>query len=95
METEELKNEPLSIYGYGIVAFFKLMESLIKSLLLITICIAIPQIFGNIWLPMSDINPSFQIYDASLANSGYSYVNRILIPSYINSLYVVCDRTII
>jgi hypothetical protein len=29
----------------------------------------------------------------TLANSGYSYINRILVPIYSDKVYIYCDKT--
>lgn len=46
------------IYGYGVVAQFKLMRTLITCLLFISVFIAFPQIVGYIWLPVDNIMDS-------------------------------------
>lgn len=93
-DDKEVKSDPLIIYGYGVVALFTLMKTLIGVMLFLSVFIALPQILGYIWLPVNNIMDSnFQIYDASLANSGYSYVNTVLVPRQLNSLYIYCEKS--
>jgi hypothetical protein len=54
----QIEKDPLIIYGYGVVALFKLMRTLIICLLFISILIALPQILGYIWLPVDSIMDS-------------------------------------
>jgi hypothetical protein len=42
MDAEEIRGDPMIIYGYGVVAFFSLVKTLILTLTAITVFIALP-----------------------------------------------------
>ncbi len=42
LDDKEVKSDPLIIYGYGVVALFTLMKTLLFVMLFLSVCIALP-----------------------------------------------------
>jgi hypothetical protein len=89
-----LEQDIFQEYGYGVEAFFTLLRTLILVIAIISAIIALPQIIGFKYLPkLNDITQS--IYDSTLGNSGFSYMNKVVVPLKVNRLYIGCERTVI
>ena len=82
-------------YGYGVVAFFTLLSTLMLIMLFISVFIALPQIIGFVYLPLKGDDYKVTMYDTTLGNSGYSYMNKVVVPLRVDRVYIECDRTII
>jgi hypothetical protein len=61
----------------------------------ISVFIAIPQIIGFVYLPLKGEDYKLNMYDTTLGNSGYSYMNKVVVPLRVDRVYIECDRTII
>ena len=76
METlkESKKYDAFNLYGYGIIAFFKLQVTLIKIFAFITLFFAVPLIIHNSNAELTSINDAFALFKTTVANLGASSV---------------------
>ena len=78
-------------YGYGVVAFFRLLRNLRKITFYFTILAAF-QIYWFSGFPTS-FN-EFLNADWTLGGgTGSSYINKVVIPLASNKLYIQCDKS--
>ena len=71
---ESTKFDAFNLYGYGIIAFFKLQSTLIKVFALFTLCFALPLIVHNSNAELTSINDAFALFKTTVANLGASSV---------------------
>jgi hypothetical protein len=78
-------------YGYGVVAFFRLLRNLRKITFMYTI-LAVFQIY---WFSGFPTTPQeFWNADWTLGGgTGSSYINKVVIPLASNKLYIQCDKS--
>lgn len=81
-------------YGYGVVAYFDLLWSLIKLFFVFFIISGI-QVYHNVNGSLSDLDTNFNVYDTTVSNTGYSYALRVLAPLTVPKLTLMCERTFI
>lgn len=80
-------------YGYGVIAFFRLLKNLRK----ITFCYTILAVFQIYWFSGFPTTPQeFWYADWTLGGgTGSSYINKVVIPLASNKLYIQCDKSFI
>lgn len=86
-------DDPFIAYGYGVVAFFRLLRNLIKIFGWFSLLGAF-QIFWFSGFP-TNLN-DFWTADWTLGGgTGSSYINKVAIPLASNKLYIKCDKSTI
>ena len=61
------------MYGYGIVAYFRVMNTLMRIFLL-SLIFAVPLIIHNTNSELTTINDAFALFQTTIANMGASSV---------------------
>ena len=79
-QKESKKYDAFNLYGYGIIAFFKLQTTLIKVFTLITMLFAVPLIIHNFNAELTSVNDAFGLFKTTVANLGASSVQKNIIP---------------
>jgi hypothetical protein len=74
------KYDAFNLYGYGIIAFFKLQSTLIKVFTIITFFFAVPLIIHNSNAELTSVNDAFALFQTTVANLGASSVQKNIIP---------------
>jgi len=74
------KYNAFNLYGYGIIAFFKLQSTLIKVFTIITLFFALPLIIHNSNAELTSVNDAFALFQTTVANLGASSVQKNIIP---------------
>lgn len=86
-------DDPFIAYGYGVVAFFRLLKSLIRVFAWFSLLGAF-QIYWYSGFP-TNFN-DFWTADWTLGGgTGSSYINKVAIPLASNNLYIQCDKSLI
>jgi len=90
----EVFSDPLIVYGYGVIAFFKLVKTLIFIFGLISLILAIPQMICYIHFSQYQLQDSISIFfHTTLAQTGDSYPNPFLVPLKLNRLFLTCESS--
>ena len=88
--------DPFILHGYGVVAFFTLLNTLIKMFALFSVFIALPQIIAYRQFRQDEnLESSFALFESTLANTGFSYINRFTAPIAFDRLYMFCENSLI
>lgn len=80
-------------YGYGVVAYFKLVKTMIFVFGVITFILALPQIIANLTISSEIIDNSTFFYSTMISNTGDAYTNPNIVPLSIDKVYLSCENS--
>jgi hypothetical protein len=72
--------DPFYEYGYGVVAFFKLIRNLITIFFVLSLVVALPAIISYPLLNVGSVENVNFFYQTTLANSGAAGIHKFLVP---------------
>jgi hypothetical protein len=87
--------DPFMEYGFGVLAFFKIIKTLIFLFFWLSLTVALPEICTYASMDSGNQEAVYPSFPTTLAALGFSYNDKYMAPLKLDRLYMICENSFI